>query len=125
MRNPLLPFHSRTTGLTGLRPLHFCRELLPPPYSGRLIHRHVLGPSQAVTVQAKLWATRPGCYALDAWTVETEVGEPFPAAADGSTAAASAASPPPRWRSRGLRYVQGPRAGERPCVTIVDVGRRA
>ena len=80
----------------------------------RLIHRHTLAPSQIVTVHAKLWATRPGSFALDSWTVESEVGEP---ALEGSSQAS--------WRSRHLRYVQSPRAGDRPSVTVVDTGRFA
>ncbi len=88
-------------------------DLLPPPYAGRLIHRHIIPPSQSVIAHAKLWATRPGCFALDSWTVETEVGEPT----------SEIATETPRWKSRHLRYVQIPRAGERPCVTVVDIGR--
>ncbi|KAI0639808.1 ER-golgi trafficking TRAPP I complex 85 kDa subunit-domain-containing protein [Trametes polyzona] len=89
--------------------------LLPPPYAGRLTHRKVLKPTETYTAHAKLWASRPGCYALESWTAEIEVGEP-------SDAEDSAVVP---WRSRQLRYLQRPRAGERPCVTVVDVGRLA
>ncbi|RPD64974.1 hypothetical protein L227DRAFT_571426 [Lentinus tigrinus ALCF2SS1-6] len=91
--------------------------LLPPPYAGRVIHRHTITPSQSVTAQAKLWVTRPGCFALDSWTVETDVGEPA------SEVSSSSASPRGSWRSRHLRYVQNPQAGDRSCVTVVDVGR--
>ncbi|KAH9944035.1 ER-golgi trafficking TRAPP I complex 85 kDa subunit-domain-containing protein [Epithele typhae] len=80
------------------------RERLPPPYTGRLIHRYIIPPSQSVSAEVKLWTSRPGCYALDSWTIETEVGEP-PDAADVLSAAT--------WKSRGLRYVQNPRAGDR------------
>ncbi|KAL7285211.1 hypothetical protein ACG7TL_000304 [Trametes sanguinea] len=101
-------------------------NLLPPPYAGRLVHRATIEPSRSCTARAKLWATRPGCYALDSWTVETEVGEPSPSgsaseSAPGSTAKAGRAS----WKSRQLRYLQRPQAGARPCVTVVDVGRLA
>ncbi|KAI0778588.1 ER-golgi trafficking TRAPP I complex 85 kDa subunit-domain-containing protein [Trametes elegans] len=92
-------------------------NLLPPPYGGRLTHRRVLGPSQSHTTRAKLWVTRAGCYALDSWTVETEVGEPpEPSQPD----VESTATP---WRSRQLRYIQRPPAGVRPHVAVVDVGR--
>lgn len=99
-------------------------DLLPPPYAGRLIHRHILAPSESTTVHAKLWATRPGCFALSSWTLETEVGEPSPP----SPKLPPSASPtPPKggWKSRHLRYVQSPQAGDRSCVTVVDVGRLA
>ncbi|CDO73209.1 hypothetical protein BN946_scf185007.g264 [Trametes cinnabarina] len=106
--------------------------LLPPPYVGRLVHRTTLEPTQSYTAHAKLWATRPGCYALDSWTVEVEVGEPpSPGPASGS-APATIADPGPGarsaqgpWKTRGLRYLQRPQAGARPCVTVVDVGRLA
>ncbi|KAI0800868.1 ER-golgi trafficking TRAPP I complex 85 kDa subunit-domain-containing protein [Fomes fomentarius] len=88
-------------------------DLLPPPYAGRLIHRHIIPPSQSVIAHAKLWVTRPGCFALDSWTLETEVGEPT----------SENATETPRWKSRHLRYVQSPGAGERPCVTVMDIGR--
>ncbi|KAI0652274.1 ER-golgi trafficking TRAPP I complex 85 kDa subunit-domain-containing protein [Trametes meyenii] len=91
--------------------------LLPPPYAGRLTHRTIIQPSQSHTASAKLWATRPGCFALDSWTVETEVGEP--PQDDTQTTL------PVPWKSRHLRYLQRPPAGERPCVTVVDTGRLA
>ncbi|KAI0830719.1 ER-golgi trafficking TRAPP I complex 85 kDa subunit-domain-containing protein [Trametes gibbosa] len=95
-------------------------NLLPPPYAGRLTFRRVLDPSQSSTTQTRLWVTRPGCYTLDSWTAETEVGEPTsPAPSDAVPGAL------PAWRSRQLRYVQRPQAGERSCVTVVDIGRLA
>ncbi|KAI1793952.1 ER-golgi trafficking TRAPP I complex 85 kDa subunit-domain-containing protein [Ganoderma leucocontextum] len=98
-------------------------DLLPPPYAGRLMHRYILAPSQSTIVHAKLWATRPGCFALSSWTVETEVGEP--SLSPELPPSASLAQPKGGWRSRHLRYVQSPRAGDRSCVTVVDVGRFA
>ncbi|KAI0361180.1 hypothetical protein OH77DRAFT_1417397 [Trametes cingulata] len=95
-------------------------NLLPPSYTGRLTQRKVLQPLESYTTQAKLWATRPGCYALDSWTVETEVGEPPSASASDPQPSAGSA-----WRSRQLRYLQRPQAGDRACVTVVDVGRLA
>ncbi|KAJ8494589.1 hypothetical protein ONZ51_g2248 [Trametes cubensis] len=104
-------------------------NLLPPSYAGRLVHRTVLEPSQSYTAHAKLWATRPGCYALDSWTVETEVGEP-PAPSQKSPGQPAEADKTPQpthtsvWRSRQLRYLQRPPAGgARPFVTVVDTGR--
>ncbi|KAM5531871.1 hypothetical protein V8D89_014425 [Ganoderma adspersum] len=100
-------------------------DLLPPPYAGRLIHRHVLAPSQSTTVRAKLWASRPGCFALNSWTLETEVGEPSPSPEPELAPSVSPTPPKGAWRSRHLRYVQSPRAGDRSCVTVVDIGRLA
>ncbi|TFK91662.1 hypothetical protein K466DRAFT_482283 [Polyporus arcularius HHB13444] len=102
--------------LAGPPPGDVSSDLLPAPYAGRLMHRHVIPPSQSVTAQAKLWITRPGCFALDSWTVETDVGEPAPEDSQSNLSRGG-------WRSRHLRYVQSPRAGDRPCVTVVDVGR--
>ncbi|EIW64369.1 uncharacterized protein TRAVEDRAFT_158546 [Trametes versicolor FP-101664 SS1] len=96
-------------------------DLLPPPYAGRLTFRKILEPSETYTAHAKLWATRPGAYALDSWTAETEVGEPPLPAPEPP----SAESKPAAWRSRQMQYLQRPRAGERPCVAVVDVGRLA
>lgn len=84
--------------------------LLPAPYTGKLTHHHALLPTEARAVRASLWAARPGSYELDAWGVETEVGER--ARGEGGTG---------EWSSRGLRYLQGARKGERACVTVVDV----
>ncbi|KAH9897998.1 ER-golgi trafficking TRAPP I complex 85 kDa subunit-domain-containing protein [Cubamyces lactineus] len=107
-------------------------NLLPPSYAGRLVHRTVLEPAQSHTAHAKLWATRPGCYALDSWTVETEVGEPSAPAPtqeflEPPAEAGKPSQPTPRtfvWRSRQLRYLQRPPAGDaRPFVTVVDTGR--
>ncbi|KAI0721227.1 ER-golgi trafficking TRAPP I complex 85 kDa subunit-domain-containing protein [Cerioporus squamosus] len=102
--------------LAGSPPGDVSSDRLPPPYAGRLMHRHVIPPSQAVTAHAKLWVTRPGCFALGSWTVETEVGEP-------ASASTESAAPRAGWRSRHLRYVQSPQAGDWSCVTVVDVGR--
>lgn len=96
-------------------------DLLPPPYAGRLTFRKILEPSESYTAHAKLWATRPGAYALDSWTAETEVGEPPLPAPEPPSAEAKT----PAWRSRQMQYLQRPRAGERPCVAVVDVGRLA
>ncbi|KAI8981263.1 ER-golgi trafficking TRAPP I complex 85 kDa subunit-domain-containing protein [Trametes punicea] len=100
-------------------------DLLPPPYAGRLMHRRVLEPSQAYTAHAKLWTTRPGCYALDSWKVETEVGEPPSPAPSPSPPAAPGDARPSQapWRSRHLRYLQHPRADARASVTVVDIAR--
>ncbi|OBZ79321.1 hypothetical protein A0H81_00967 [Grifola frondosa] len=40
-------------------------DLLQPQYTGRLTHRRILAPSELLTIPAKLWITRPGCYALE------------------------------------------------------------
>lgn len=55
-----------------------------------------------------LWITRPGMYTLDSWTVETEVGE-----------VAEDLSPCDPWQTR-QRYEQGPPAGDRSYLTVVD-----
>ncbi|TBU62053.1 ER-golgi trafficking TRAPP I complex 85 kDa subunit-domain-containing protein [Dichomitus squalens] len=123
LRNLSLTHPARTTlKLVEPPPADSSSGLLPPPYAGRLIHRHVLGPSQSATVYAKLWATRPGSFVLNSWTVETEVGEPS-SSSSSSEAAPSASQSTGGWKSRHLRYVQSPRAGDRPFVTVVDVGR--
>ncbi|KAH9858208.1 ER-golgi trafficking TRAPP I complex 85 kDa subunit-domain-containing protein [Lenzites betulinus] len=101
-------------------PADLSSNLLPPPYAGRLTFRRVLEPSQTYTAQTRLWATRPGCYALDSWTAETEVGEPMSLTPSDAEPGAL-----PVWQSRQLRYVQRPPAGEQPCVTVVDVARLA
>ncbi|KAI0715153.1 ER-golgi trafficking TRAPP I complex 85 kDa subunit-domain-containing protein [Earliella scabrosa] len=119
LRNLSLTHPARSVlKLAGKQPGDGSIDLLPPPYAGRLLHRHTIPPSESVSVHAKLWATRPGCFALDSWTVETEVGEPAP-----KPHSDSEPPPPAGWKSRHLRYVQSPRAGERPCVTVVDTGR--
>jgi len=51
------------------------RNLLPPPYTGRLTFRGTLDPSQATAIQPDLWITRPGTYDLGGWSLETEVLE--------------------------------------------------
>ncbi|GBE78241.1 hypothetical protein SCP_0111240 [Sparassis crispa] len=83
--------------------------LLPPQYAGRLTYRSTLAPSASHIFQVKLWVTRPGSYALDGWTVETDVGE-----------RANAGTSTGVWRTRH-RYVQGPLADYRHSVTVVDV----
>ncbi|EMD42167.1 hypothetical protein CERSUDRAFT_90771 [Gelatoporia subvermispora B] len=97
--------------------------LLPPHYAGRLTHRTVLAPSESATLRAKLWITRPGCYALDCWTVETEVGERSPSLSASSGTIQVPETSPYGWRSRGLRYIQSPSAGDRACLTVTDVSR--
>ncbi|KAK1228620.1 hypothetical protein PQX77_008273 [Marasmius sp. AFHP31] len=52
----------------------------PAPYMGRMSHRGVLAPLQNTSIEARLWITRPGSYALGGWRLETEVledGEPL------------------------------------------------
>ncbi|KAI0686194.1 ER-golgi trafficking TRAPP I complex 85 kDa subunit-domain-containing protein [Earliella scabrosa] len=120
LRNLSLTHPARSVlKLAGKQPGDGSIDLLPPPYAGRPLHRHTIAPSESVAVHAKLWATRPGCFALDSWTAETEVGEPAPTPASHS----DSEPPPAGWKSRHLRYVQSPRAGERPCVAVVDTGR--
>lgn len=41
---------------------------------GALTRRGTVKPRETVTVQARIWATRPGIYGLDEWKLETEVG---------------------------------------------------
>ncbi|OCH95835.1 hypothetical protein OBBRIDRAFT_767184 [Obba rivulosa] len=99
-------------------------SLLPPHYAGRLTHRAVLAPSESVTMHAKLWVTRPGCYALDCWTVETEVGECLPPlSASADTTQILNAHSTGGWRSRGLRYIQSPPGGDVACITVTDISR--
>lgn len=52
------------------------RDLLPPPYLGRLTFRGTIPPSGTVIVEPKLWVTRPGTYGLGGWTLETEISIP-------------------------------------------------
>lgn len=47
---------------------------LAPCYMGALTRRGTVEPRETVTVQARIWATRPGIYDLDEWKLETEVG---------------------------------------------------
>ncbi|KAF9475629.1 hypothetical protein BDN70DRAFT_883515 [Pholiota conissans] len=48
-------------------------DFLPPPYLGRLTFRGTIPPSGTVTVQPRLWITRPGTYSLGGWTLETAI----------------------------------------------------
>ncbi|GLB36017.1 putative ER-Golgi trafficking TRAPP I complex 85 kDa subunit [Lyophyllum shimeji] len=48
---------------------------LPPPYTGRLTFRGILGPAQTTIVRPELWITRPGTYGLGGWSLETYVLE--------------------------------------------------
>jgi len=59
---------------------------------------------QVLSLNPKVWITRPGTYALGGWLLETEVGE----TADRGV-----------WQTR-LRYLQGPPVGDWACVTIAD-----
>lgn len=97
-------------------------ELLPPRYAGRLTYRAVLQPFESVTFPAKVWTARPGAFAVEGWTVETEVGElAFPPHGDAESAAVKAADP---WRSRHFRYVQGSRPEDRCCIIVSDTERQ-
>jgi len=49
------------------------RNLLPPPYSGRLTFRGTLEPTGVLILEAKLWANQAGAYGLDSWVAETEL----------------------------------------------------
>jgi len=51
------------------------RHVLPPPYSLMLNFRGTIPPSGSVTINPKLWITRPGTYSLDGWRLDTEVYE--------------------------------------------------
>ncbi|PCH33758.1 hypothetical protein WOLCODRAFT_60797 [Wolfiporia cocos MD-104 SS10] len=86
-------------------------DLQSPQYAGRLVHRGVLNPLESTTFHVKVWIPRPGTFALDGWSVETEVGEAPLIDQDpaGST-----------WKSRQLRYVQGPPDQARTCITVID-----
>lgn len=84
---------------------HFCSDLLPPPYSGRLTFRGALEPMQSITLLPTVWITRPGTYSLAGWRLETEVGE----VNDGGA-----------WRTR-QRFVQGPPAGDSSCISVSNI----
>ncbi|KAH9950452.1 ER-golgi trafficking TRAPP I complex 85 kDa subunit-domain-containing protein [Amylocystis lapponica] len=88
-------------------------DLLPPQYTGRLMHRRVLSPAELATIPVKLWVTRPGSYVIDGWTLEIEVGERPIVEIDSQV-------PDGGWKSRQLRYVQSPQPGDRCCITVVD-----
>ncbi|KAF9270075.1 hypothetical protein L218DRAFT_848836 [Marasmius fiardii PR-910] len=47
----------------------------PAPYAGRMTHRGILEPYQDVSIQVRLWISRPGSYILGGWRLETEVLE--------------------------------------------------
>ena len=83
---------------------------LPAPYTGRLTYKGELAPLAHTSIEGKLWVNCPGIYALDAWTIEAEVGEVFDASDSGS------------WRTR-QRYEQGPPAGALSYLTVVDTSQ--
>ena len=104
---------------------------LPARYTGRLTHKRILAPLERVTIDAKLWISRPGVYALDGWTVETEVGEVLDASS--STSESLPENPVTgaqkveegqegRWRTR-QRYQQGPPAGGLSSFTVIDIAQ--
>ncbi|KAI0932025.1 hypothetical protein AcV5_004630 [Taiwanofungus camphoratus] len=97
-------------------------ELLPPHYVGRLTHRSILGPTETVTFRVELLSTRPGSYAIDGWTLNTEVGEAMPVESTGRTSAV-ASKTAAGWQSAGLCYVQGPSAADRHCITVLDIAQ--
>ena len=90
---------------------------LPAPHSGRLTHKGTLAPLQCVSIEAKLWVTRPGTYALDTWTLDAEVGEVSSSLSNSVVVSESAKED--QWRTR-QRYELGPQAGAHSRVTVVD-----
>lgn len=85
-------------------------NLLAPRYIGPLLVRGCLQPSESSSVEARLWVSRPGIYALCGWEVEVEVSEPW---LDGSKTS---------WRTRH-RYVQGSPAECCPYFTVNGLPR--
>lgn len=87
-------------------------NLLPAQYSGRLSHRGRLEPSQQIELQAKMWITRPGAYALIGWQAETQVEE-IPLTGQEA----------PEAHSRRIRhrYIQGPPLADRSCIVVSNV----
>ena len=73
--------------------------------------------------KANILASRPGNFAVNGWRVETEVGErpelsaKSPPSAGAKSIDDSGAVP---WKTRH-RYEQGPQAGDRACITVVDI----
>ncbi|EIN14080.1 hypothetical protein PUNSTDRAFT_59603 [Punctularia strigosozonata HHB-11173 SS5] len=88
-------------------------DLLPPPYSGRRIHRGVLGPSEVVLLNTQLRISRPGRYALASWSIETELGEPSYSAEQTDS-----------WQTR-RKYVQDASSADTTSIIVHDFNHRA
>lgn len=86
----------------------FLRNLLPPPYLGRLTFRGTIPPSESITVSPKLCIIRPGSYGSRNWSLETEVT--IPSVKRGEA-------------NRKRRYFEEPKAieEEAPCITVCDI----
>ena len=85
------------------------RDILPPHYTGRLVHRGELAASSTTDIRVKMTVDRAGSYALSAWSVDTEVGE---------TPSDNAAP----WRVR-QQYHRQAHSDDVSCVTIVDASQ--
>jgi len=92
----------------GLIPETLLRNLLPPPYIGRLTFRGTIPPSELTIVSPKLCITRPGSYGSRNWLLETEVTIPSRERSEA------------KWKRR---YVEEPKAVEEeaPCITVCDI----
>lgn len=93
--------------LTRLADIDVCFRLRGPQYIGRLTFKGEVRPSESTIVTAKLSARNAGSYALDSWSVATDVLEPQKDEHE-------------RPYVVRQRYEQVPQAGDNASVTIVD-----